>query len=342
MKNNTNLKIYGLTLVSVVALGVGCTTTITTDTNTANPNINTSTTNTNTVSNVANSNAITPPVTNQKTVTTLNVGPYTHEVRSASSSDGLTWTHDSSEPLVEHASVPVAITQPNGNVMVYYVDASNRPEALGCIRSTDNGASFTKANCVVNGSAVTRMVDFTVVQLENDQYRLYYFGSNGVSGDPAANEGDHKIYTAVSDDGISFTETGEVFAYPGLVDPDVFWNGSSWVMHVFSITESKTVVATSSDGTNFAKTNFLEPSGYGVNKPVTLTDGTFRMYGFKQGQQDSIYSFTSADGLTWLQESGTRLAAPTGYEITDPSVVQLHDDTYKMFYKVSQKINPKN
>jgi hypothetical protein len=110
------------------------------------------------------------------------------------------------------------------------------------------------------------------------------------------------------------------------------------LMHVHSLTENRTVVATSAAGTEFTFVGWLEPTGYGVTKPVTLADNTFRMYGFKQGTQTAFYSFVSDDGLHWTQEDDIRLEAPAGYEITDPSVVTLTNGSYKMFYKVSPKV----
>ena len=266
--------------------------------------------------------------------------PYYHQVYSASSSDGLTWTQDSDTPIVEHASVPLAIVQTDGTVMLYYVDASDGPERLGCKTSTDNGNTFTDGTCVIKNLSVDRTVDYSIVQLPDGRYRLYYFGSNAATGDPAAAEGDHSILSAISEDGRTFTEEGVVFSYAGLVDPDVFWNGKTWIMHVFSGIAKGNVVATSTDGTNFTYVGLLEPNGYGVTKPIQLPDNTFRMYGFKQGQQTVFYSFTSPDGLTWTQEDGERLAAPDGYEITDPFVVQTKTGNYKMYYKVSKKQTP--
>ncbi len=56
-------------------------------------------------------------------------GPYTHQVLSASSPDGLSWTHDG-VVLLEHASVPCAIVMPDGRLRIYYVDASQMPETV--------------------------------------------------------------------------------------------------------------------------------------------------------------------------------------------------------------------
>ena len=259
-------------------------------------------------------------------------GPYSHEIRTASSVDGLTWTSDSDTPIAKHASVPAILTTSDGKINIYYVDATNGPEALGCLQSVDNGASYQTMSCGITGAKTERHVDFSIVQLTDGRYRLYYYSVEGRIDETSQ----HIVSSAISTDGWNFVEEGAAFTYMGLVDPDVFYNGSQWVMHVMSLSEG-TVVATSTDGTTFTYKDILSLDRIGVAKPVTLADGTMRMYGFKQGVQAAFYSYTSTDGFTWTQEPGTRFSAPSGYEITDPSVTQLTDGTWKMVYKINAK-----
>jgi hypothetical protein len=120
-----------------------------------------------------------------------------------------------------------------------------------------------------------------------------------------------------------------------LVDPDVFWNGSQWVMQVMSLSAPGTVVATSTDGTNFSYLKMFSPEKVGTSKPIQLSDGSFRLYTFVQGEQTKFYSYTSTDGLNWTAESGVRFTGPAGYQITDPSVTRLANGSYKMVYKLS-------
>lgn len=260
-------------------------------------------------------------------------GPYYHTIRSASSSDGLTFVDDREEDLVLHASVPAVIQKDDGTVITYFVDASYGLDRFGCITSTDNGDNFAFADCVINGQTSLRAVDFSVVKLEDGRIRLYYYAA----GEQIDSTESHDINTAVSDDGITFTDEGVVFSYPGLVDPDIFWSGTEWILHCMSLTDGETVVATSDDGMSFTYAGHLKPSGYGVTKPIALDNGTLRMYGFKQGVQDAFYSFTSTDGRNWQKESGTRFTAADGKDITDPYVLELSNGTFKMLYKQSDK-----
>lgn len=257
-------------------------------------------------------------------------GPYTHQVLSASSPDGLTWTHDGFV-LLEHASVPCAIVMPDGRLRIYYVDASQMPETVNCAESSNEGSTFEPLGLTIAGLESEKAVDPGIVRLSNGRYRLFYYGANG---DPGA-AGTHYVRSAISDDGVHFTETGTALAYPGLVDPDVFKVGDRWLMFVFSLTEHTTVVAESRNGRKFKKVRPLGLDGFGTTAPVRLDDGRFRLYAFDQRTQRTIVSFVSEDGLTWLQEPGVRLDAPERKEITDPQVVRLPDGSWKMVFKVS-------
>lgn len=257
-------------------------------------------------------------------------GPFFHEIYTIESTDGLTWKQSKTEPLAEHASVP-DVGMIGDRMMVYYVDASTGTETLGCMYSDDEGKTFKAGQCSLEGTPTQRNADFSFVS-EDGEWRLYYYAMDLQS----QKSSDHAIRYATTTDGFTFTDAGEVFAYPGLVDPDVFYNGSEWILHVFSLTDGKTLVATSQDGMQFSDPTAFEFPHFGLAKPISVSGG-FRMYAFKQGEQTSIYSFFSKDGLSWTQEEGVRWEAPEGYEITDPSVVQLPNGTYKMVYKISAK-----
>lgn len=268
--------------------------------------------------------AQTPPPT--------DAGPFGHQVMSASSPDGLTWTFDG-QVLLEHASVPAAIVTPEGWIRVYYVDASNVPETTNCAESRDGGHSFTVLGCAIAGRGGIKALDPSIVLLPDRRYRLYYYAS--ATTDPGA-PGQHSIHSAISTDGVRFTDEGAAFSYPGLVDPDVYWTGREWVMAVFSGDMPGTVLATSADGLRFTYAGPHPLQGWGTTAPVRLSDSRFRLYAFSQHGQQVIGSFLSDDGLSWTQEPGERLHAAAGEEITDPFVVQLRDGTWKMLYKRSR------
>ncbi len=263
-------------------------------------------------------------------------GPYSHQIYSASSRDGLTWTHDN-RLLLDHASVPAAIVTPEGKIRLYYVDASGaregRSENVNCAESSDGGATFRVLNCTIANRAGDKAVDPSIVRLPDGRYRLYYYAVTGKMDATSA----HAIYSAISTDGVRFTQEKKVFEHPGAVDPDVFWTGKDWLMYVFTLKEGRTIIARSSDGLSFEYVAPLNPRNWGTTAPVKLDDGRFRLYAFKQPEMNSVGSFISTDALNWTQESGTRLTARSGESITDPFVVRLPDGTWKMFFKIERR-----
>lgn len=263
-------------------------------------------------------------------------GPFFHQIYSATSTDGINWTHDEIM-LLDHASVPCAIVLKDGRIRLYYVDASTAPEGTNCAESTDGGRSFRPLGCKIEKKSNYKALDPSIVQLKDGRFRLYFYASQ-LNPDTSMS---HPIISAISSDGINFTEEGEVFSYDGLVDPDVFAVGNKWLMYVFSLKDFKTVIARSNrSGLKFKYLQTLGLEGWGTTAPIKLDDGKFRLYAFNQRGNQSICSFISSDGINWTQEPGVRLTAPAGKEITDPFVVRLPDNTFKMFFKVSTDNKP--
>jgi len=194
-------------------------------------------------------------------------GPYQHKVLSASSQDGLTWTRDAGVRMV-HASVPCAVTA-GDRLFLYYVDADRgpgQPESVGCATSSD-GIHFDKQPFTIEGLPARKAVDPSVLLDKDGKFRLYYFASNA-SMDPAADQKDHEIHLALSDDGTHFRNVGAAFTYPELVDPDVFFYKNTWFMYVFG--RRGTLIATSGDGRRFDYKQVLELPGWGTVAPVSL------------------------------------------------------------------------
>ncbi|MBI4748123.1 MAG: hypothetical protein HY774_06510 [Acidobacteria bacterium] len=254
-------------------------------------------------------------------------GPFLHKVLSATSSDGLNWTPDN-RVLLDHASVPAAIVTPGGAIRIYYVDASVPPETANVAESTDGGETFKVLGLKINGLSSRKALDPCIVRLRDGRYRLYYLAS-----EPGDTTNPHRINSAISTDGVNFTEEQTNLTYPGLVDPDIFKRPKEWLMYVFSATDGKTIVARSRDGLNFTYLKPFEIQGFGTTAPIKLSDGRYRLYAFNQRGQRTFVSFISNDALTWTQEPGIRLEVPEGQEITDPYVVRLPNGTWKMFYK---------
>lgn len=256
-------------------------------------------------------------------------GPRDHWVETATSTDGLTWTRESRKVL-EQASVPAAVVTAGGIVRIYYVDASRIPETTNC--ADLRGTTARVLGCRIAGIPTRKALDPSIVRLRDGRYRLYYYAANA---DPSA-AGSHAVRSAISKDGVRFRDEGVAFAREGLVDPDVFWTGTQWLMYVFSPGDHDTVVARSSDGRIFTYVGPLQLPGWGTTAPAQLPDGRLRLYAFSQmGSPNFVASFVSRDGLpgTWSREAGVRLRAEGG-QLTDPFVVRLRDGTWKMVFKV--------
>jgi hypothetical protein len=260
--------------------------------------------------------------------------PRDHEVHSATSRDGLTWTRDEGIRL-KSASVPCAINDGDKRILLYVVRPPSEPGGVGgisCAVSTD-GTNFTiNRDFRIEGLSTLTAADPSIVKDNDGKFRLYYLASNH-RGDPAHDANPHKINYAISDDGLRFREAGTAFTYDDLVDPDVFQFKGRWFMYVHA---RGTIIATSPDGKNFTYNKRMSPEGWGTTAPVLLPDGRLRLYAFEQRVPvaNAVGSFLSTDGLNWTAEPGQRLKANPGEQITDPFVIPWRGG-WKMYFKHS-------
>jgi len=258
-----------------------------------------------------------------------------HQVLSATSADGINWTRDPGVRMAR-ASVPAAINDGDQRVLLYFVQPPlepGRPETVALAVSADGARFEPEPAFRIEGLSTLKAVDPSIVKAPDGSFRLYYLASNH-PGDPAAGPNPHAIHVAVSSDGIRFRETGSVFEYPDLVDPDVFQFRDEWFMYVFA--RNGTVIAKSADGLKFTYTGLLSPAGWGTTAPIPLPDGRLRLYAFDQRTPSAnvVRSFLSTDGINWTPEPGDRLRANPGEQITDPFVIPWRGG-YKMYFKSS-------
>ncbi len=262
-------------------------------------------------------------------------GLHSHNVCSATSKDGLTWTRDEGTRLTG-GSVPCVINDGDRRVLLYFVQPPNqpgRPETVACAASTDGMTFQQEPAFQIEGLSTVKAVDPSILKDDAGKFRLYYLASHH-RGDPAHGVNPHKICAALSDDGIRFRETGPVFEYDDLVDPDVLRYKGKWFMYVFA--KSGTVIATSADGNKFTYAGVMSPRDWGTTAPVTLADGRLRLYAFEQRVPigNAVHSFISTDGISWADEGGVRLQAGADEQITDPFVVPWRGG-WKMYFKTS-------
>jgi hypothetical protein len=254
-----------------------------------------------------------------------SMGPHLHQLCSATSRDGLSWVDDN-HLIAHHASVSTLALTASGALRMWFVQSATGPEEFACAESGDGGTTWLPLSCSVTGVATgQRLVDPSVVRLADNRWRLYAF-QRASRPDLA---GDHTIIVAESLDGLNFRVLGSAFSSAGLVDPDVYWDGTQWVMHVMSVTEHAMIRATSTDGLTFTRVGTTGVDA-GTTAPVRMDDGRWRMYSMEEGNS-SFASYVSTNGARWTRE-GTRLRTTGGHQLLDPFVVRLADGTWKMIY----------
>ncbi|PIN73742.1 hypothetical protein COV20_05995 [Candidatus Woesearchaeota archaeon CG10_big_fil_rev_8_21_14_0_10_45_16] len=152
-----------------------------------------------------------------KGANTMRPGPGSvHKIYSAISSDGLNFQKEGLRIDSEisgdkgWASVPDAITLPDGRVRIYYVTNSEMPHGIASAISSD-GLYFTKEP----GIRVSKLVDPALVRLD-DKYVLFAASIEEMS--PRVPKG---IYYLESSDGLKFGEPRAVFQTSGVYDPSV-------------------------------------------------------------------------------------------------------------------------
>lgn len=267
--------------------------------------------------------------------------PYHHRILSAVSKDGINWKTDE-KVIFDHCSVPGAIIR-KGIIYIYFVDGTDRKFGLSVAISKDNGKTFTKK--AVGG----RMVDPHPVLLDNGKIRLYFFGFRD------------GFQWAESEDGINFSDP--VIAYqepwksmiegntgddgkPGrsggrmarrkewFTDPDVFRTDKDWRM-LISRGPSLWLLVSDNNGETFTMQKDFSWNQGGVSDTVKMK-GIYRTY---YGNKGKIFSATGADKGKLTTEPGIRVQAKGDFQLSSPSIIQLPDGTYRMYY-VFHKFNP--
>ncbi|MDP2684636.1 MAG: exo-alpha-sialidase [bacterium] len=270
-------------------------------------------------------------IQNQFNWSTMNQGPYKDSVTYATSTDLLSWT-PSNDILALHASVPGAVMK-DGTIFVYFVDVSTNgiKEQLGLVKSTDQGQTWSEPTTLtIAGLGDRATADPAAVITDDGQIRLYYFDINEprISKPTNGIEPANKIYSAISDDGVNFTqESGLRLEYQGAFDPDVLYADGVWYMYTGDLQGNQVNVATSTDGLIFTHQGTAYQGG--AVPDVWHEDEDWYLY------TAGINIATGVDGLTF-ETTGKEFRDPNSKVTADPSVVQLNDGSYLMLYKVQQ------
>lgn len=251
-------------------------------------------------------------------------------------SDDPTSFLDSTVLVFDQGSVPEAVLLNNGELRMYFPSFKNFSQAgdekIMAAKSVDNGKTWQELGLITITNALVGVtaVDPSLVQLADGRLRMYFFGSTVVIGDPAKIGGEHNIYSAVSEDGLTFTmEDGVRYAQEQITDPDVIYLPAygTWLMYVSAGPQTR--IITSNDGLEWFDTEFSWTGG-GVPGAYVDADNVVHLYGCGQG---GIMTETSIDGIIFDGTPTTALTASDQSIICDPSPVLLDDGTVLMVYK---------
>ncbi len=253
------------------------------------------------------------------------LGPRGHQIMSATSVDALHWTV-APDVLRDAGSVPDVVTLPNGILHIYFVDGLS--PAPGLLQGSPQQGWQPLELSLTDGPSMG-IVDPDAMLLPDGRIRLFYLAAM-----PANPTAPRAVYSAVSEDGIHFTqEEGVRVAVEHITDPSVVvLPDGTWLMALSR--GGTTLLARSTDGVTFSLTEVVVNEG-GVPELTLLPDGSLRLF---VSAPDGIRSLRSTDGgNTWEPEAGLRISAEEGNVAADPGVTRLPDGTWFMVWK---RLNP--
>lgn len=244
----------------------------------------------------------------------------------------ITWTKDAGIRLTG-AIVPYAYKLTDGRYRMYYCGTTGNIQSA----ISSDGLAFevepgVRLSPLYSGNEVI-ICDPTVVQLVDGRFRLYYKGANK-GGIPAI----HKIYSAISSDGLNFEREGLVIDSETSGD-----NGWASVPEVIKLSDGRIrlyyvsaeglrgfVSAISTDGRNFTKEeakiyDYVDPS---ITK---LSDGRFLFVvaDFTPQGGTQLFSFVSEDGI---HVDNAHPQSVIVESVADPTIVKIRENTFRIYY----------
>lgn len=246
------------------------------------------------------------------------------------------WEKDSGSRIVD-GSVPFVHKLKDGSVRLYYC----KDNAILSAISKDD-FTFTKEQGIriSPGSGFESIVcDPTMVDLPDGKMRMYYKGANSMV--PGPGNSIHKIYSAISSDGLTFqkeglridSETNGDNGWASVPDSIMLPDGRVRLFYVTAAEMEHGIgSAISSDGLNFVKEKDLRVKNL-VDPALVKLGETYLLFGASiderfNGLPKGIYYTVSSDGLNF----GDPISILQEDNVYDPSVLKIDDNTVMVFY----------
>jgi len=245
------------------------------------------------------------------------------------------WQKDESSRIVD-GSVPFIHRLKDRKVRLYYCKDD---EILSAISS--NGLTFSKESGVRISAGTgfeSHVCDPTMVDLPNGKARMYYKGADTMKPGPGSI---HKIYSAISSDGLNFqkeglridSETSGDNGWASVPDALMLPDGRVRIYYVTAAGGQQGIgSAISSDGLHFVKEpgirveNLVDPALVKIGDKYLLFAASIdeRFARVPKG----IYYLESSDGLNF----GEPVAVFQTDNVYDPSVLKIDENTVRVFY----------
>lgn len=248
-----------------------------------------------------------------------------------------TWTWVKEEGVrIKDGSVPYAFRMSDGGVRLYYCSAGGILSAI----STD-GLNFEKESGIrVSGSPGGEDIicDPTLVRI-NGNLRMYYKGADGPGG---PGEAVHRIYSALSKDGLNWKKEG--VRIDSLKTPDKGWasvpeavklpDGRIRLYYVSNEGSHGIATAVSKDGLSFEREpGIILPEL--VDPSVLLKNGSYIMFATSINPRflpQGIYMLTSRDGRSFELDKKPVLKGEGDKGVFDPAALFLEDGSIRVYY----------
>ena len=276
------------------------------------------------------------PVQESQPVEEINEEPIIEEQPAAAEPLSFSWEKDGGSRIVD-GSVPFVHGLKDGKVRLYYCNSEGILSAI-----SNDGLTFVKEPGVRISPGTGfefQVCDPTIVDLPDGKIRMYYKGAN--SQNPGPGQAIHKIYSAISSDGLAFqkeglridSETSGDNGWASVPDAIVLPDGRVRIYYVTASDMQHGIgSAISSDGLNFVKEpgirvpNLVDPALVRIADRYVLFAAVIdeRFAKVPKG----IYYVESSDGFDF----GEPVAVFQEDDVYDPSVLKIDENTIRVFY----------